>query len=74
MRLRAEISVPGTAWLSFEARPQPHNQTLLVKSNLFAPRGLWGALSWILLIPNPQPRLSVGAGDRLVRRHHLRVC
>jgi uncharacterized protein YbjT (DUF2867 family) len=51
MRLRAEMSVPGAAWMSFEARPQPNNKTLLVQSNLFAPRGLWGALSWILLIP-----------------------
>ena len=51
MRLRAEMSVPGTAWLAFDAQPLPKDKTLLVQTNLFAPRGLWGALSWILLIP-----------------------
>jgi hypothetical protein len=51
LRLRAEMNVPGTAWLAFEARPQPENGTLLVQTNLFAPKGLWGALSWMLLIP-----------------------
>jgi hypothetical protein len=51
MRLRAEMKVPGTAWLAFEARPLPTNETLLVQTNLFASRGLWGALSWTLLTP-----------------------
>ena len=51
LRLRAEMNVPGVAWLDFEARPQPNNNTLLVQSNLFAPRGLWGTLSWLLLMP-----------------------
>lgn len=47
------MKVPGTAWLAFEARPADAggNRSLLVQSNLFAPRGLWGVLSWLLLIP-----------------------
>jgi uncharacterized protein YbjT (DUF2867 family) len=50
LRLRAEMKVPGRAWLQFEARPAPEG-SLLVQTAFFAPRGLLGHLYWYLLYP-----------------------
>jgi uncharacterized protein YbjT (DUF2867 family)/uncharacterized protein YndB with AHSA1/START domain len=50
LRLRAEMKVPGRAWLEFEAQPETGG-TRLVQSALFAPRGLAGTLYWYLLYP-----------------------
>jgi len=50
LRLRAEMKVPGRAWLQFEARPH-QGRTLLSQTALFAPRGLWGLLYWYALYP-----------------------
>ncbi len=52
LRLRAEMKVPGRAWLQFESKPQPNHQTLRQQSALFAPTGLYGLLGWDLLYPN----------------------
>lgn len=49
--LRAEMRVPGRAWLRFEACPEEPGRTRLVQTALFAPRGLTGALYWYLLFP-----------------------
>jgi uncharacterized protein YbjT (DUF2867 family) len=46
MRLRAEMKVPGEAWLQFEARPLEDNRTLLVQTAFLAPKGLVGFLYW----------------------------
>ncbi|GAB4541244.1 MAG: SDR family oxidoreductase [Anaerolineae bacterium] len=51
LRLRAEMKVPGDAWLQFEAVPQTENETLLVQTAFFAPKGLTGFLYWYLLYP-----------------------
>lgn len=51
LRLRAEMKVPGRAWLQFEARPQTDGQTLLVQTAFFAPKGLSGLLYWYSLYP-----------------------
>lgn len=51
LRLRAEMKVPGRAWLQFESKPQPNQQTLLQQTALFAPKGLFGLLYWYLLYP-----------------------
>jgi uncharacterized protein YbjT (DUF2867 family) len=51
LRLRAEMKVPGDAWLQFEAKPHVEEETLLVQSAFFAPRGLFGFLYWYLLYP-----------------------
>lgn len=51
LRLRAEMKVPGRAWLQFESKPQPNNQTLLQQTALFAPKGLFGLLYWYGLYP-----------------------
>jgi len=51
IRLRAEMKVPGRAWLEFEARPEPHNKTLLLQTAFFEPKGLLGLLYWYALYP-----------------------
>jgi len=50
MRLRAEMRLPGKAWLQFESIPQD-GQTLLVVTAYFAPRGLFGFLYWYAMWP-----------------------
>ncbi|GAB4429160.1 MAG: SDR family oxidoreductase [Anaerolineae bacterium] len=51
LRLRAEMKVPGRAWLQFESVPQANGQTLLRQTALFAPKGLFGFLYWYALYP-----------------------
>jgi uncharacterized protein YbjT (DUF2867 family) len=51
MRLRAEMKVPGEAWLQFEARPTEEGKTLLVQTAFLAPKGLLGFLYWYGLYP-----------------------
>jgi uncharacterized protein YbjT (DUF2867 family)/uncharacterized protein YndB with AHSA1/START domain len=51
LRLRAEMKVPGKAWLQFEASPQDDGGTRLVQTAFFAPRGLAGWLYWYALYP-----------------------
>jgi uncharacterized protein YbjT (DUF2867 family) len=51
IRLRAEMVVPGEAWLQFEAKPLPGGQTQLVQTILMAPKGLMGFLYWYALYP-----------------------
>jgi hypothetical protein len=50
LRLRAEMKVPGRAWLEWQAMPEG-NGTRLVQTALFEPSGLWGALYWRALYP-----------------------
>ncbi len=50
LRLRAEMKVPGLAWLQFEAKPH-QEQTLLLQTAFFAPKGLFGWLYWYGLYP-----------------------
>jgi uncharacterized protein YbjT (DUF2867 family)/uncharacterized protein YndB with AHSA1/START domain len=51
IRLRAEMKVPGKAWLEFQSIPQPEGKTLLTQTAYFAPRGIFGFLYWYLLYP-----------------------
>jgi hypothetical protein len=51
LRLRAEMKVPGRAWLQFEAHPQPDQTTRVVQTAFFAPKGLSGVLYWYALFP-----------------------
>ncbi len=51
VRLRAEMKVPGKAWLEFQSIPQPDGGTLLTQTAYFAPRGLSGFLYWYGLYP-----------------------
>jgi hypothetical protein len=50
LRLRAEMKVPGRAWLEWQAMPEG-NGTRLVQTALFEPSGLWGAIYWKALYP-----------------------
>jgi uncharacterized protein YbjT (DUF2867 family) len=51
MRLRAEMKVPGLAWLQFEIIPQAGKKNLVVQTAFFEPKGLPGLLYWYLLYP-----------------------
>lgn len=51
LRLRAEMKVPGKAWLQWETVRTASGATQLVQTALFAPRGLSGTLYWYLLYP-----------------------
>ncbi len=51
LRLRAEMKVPGRAWLKFEAIPEANGGTLLTQTAYFAPKGLFGLLYWYVLYP-----------------------
>src|SRR5512145_138280 len=47
LRLRAEMKLPGKAWLEFESKPQAsRGKTLLSATAYFAPHGLSGFLYW----------------------------
>ncbi|MCB1023431.1 MAG: SDR family oxidoreductase [Acidobacteria bacterium] len=48
--LRAEMKVPGKAWLQFEAAPID-GKTQLIQTALFAPKGLLGFLYWYSFYP-----------------------
>lgn len=50
LRLRAEMKVPGEAWLQFETQPAAGG-TLLVQTAFFVPRGLAGLAYWYALLP-----------------------
>ena len=50
LRLRAEMKVPGRAWLQWEAVPE-EGGTRLVQTAIFEPIGLAGHLYWNLLYP-----------------------
>jgi uncharacterized protein YbjT (DUF2867 family) len=49
--MRAEMKVPGRAWLEFILVPQPDGQTLIRCCAWFEPLGLWGEFYWWLLYP-----------------------
>lgn len=50
LRLRAEMKVPGRAWLQFEVQTL-HGGSLLIQTSSFAPHGLAGRLYWYALYP-----------------------
>ncbi len=50
LRLRAEMKVPGKAWLEWTAEAEGDG-TRLVQTALFAPHGLPGALYWYAMAP-----------------------
>lgn len=51
LRLRAEMKLPGKAWLEFQAIKQEAQMTKLVQTAYFAPKGLFGLLYWYGLYP-----------------------
>lgn len=51
LRLRAEMKVPGRAWLQFEVKPEEQGHSTLTQTAYFASRGLSGLLYWYALYP-----------------------
>jgi uncharacterized protein YbjT (DUF2867 family) len=51
LRLRAEMKLPGKAWLEFQAIEQDRITTKLVQTAYFAPKGLLGLLYWYGIYP-----------------------
>jgi uncharacterized protein YndB with AHSA1/START domain len=50
VRLRAEMRVPGQAWLEWTMEPTATG-TRLVQRARFHPRGVWGRVYWYALLP-----------------------
>jgi len=50
LRLRAEMKVPGRAWLQFEVN-ETGGGSELRQTAIFDPRGLWGKAYWYALYP-----------------------
>ncbi|HEY1429227.1 MAG TPA: DUF2867 domain-containing protein, partial [Candidatus Tumulicola sp.] len=51
LRLRAEMKLPGHAWLEFVAEDIGSGRTKLTQTAFFEPRGLSGFLYWYLAVP-----------------------
>jgi hypothetical protein len=51
LRLRAEMKLPGNAWLQFETTPVAETESRLTQTAFFASKGLAGLLYWYLLYP-----------------------
>jgi uncharacterized protein YbjT (DUF2867 family) len=50
LRLRAEMRLPGDAWLQWQVEPDGSGSTV-VQQAVFVPRGLWGRLYWCAVAP-----------------------
>ncbi len=51
VRLRAEMKLPGKAWLQFEVRESGNGTTQLEQTAVFSPKGVAGLLYWYALYP-----------------------
>lgn len=51
LRLRAEMKLPGLAWLQFEALPEPNGGASLRQTAFFEPKGALGYLYWFGVMP-----------------------
>jgi uncharacterized protein YbjT (DUF2867 family) len=51
LRLRAEMKMPGKAWLQFEVKSREEGTSAFSLTAFFAPKGLAGLLYWYLLYP-----------------------
>ena len=51
LRLRAEMKVPGYAWLELHVQPGAHGGSLYRQRAVFIPRGLAGHLYWWMVAP-----------------------
>jgi uncharacterized protein YbjT (DUF2867 family) len=51
LRLRAEMKVPGRAWLQFQVEENDSQKSTLTQTAFFEPKGLWGFLYWYLIYP-----------------------
>jgi uncharacterized protein YbjT (DUF2867 family) len=67
VRLRAEMKLPGSAWLQFEAQPRDDQGALLIQTAFFEPRGVLGLIYWYGLYPVHQIIFS-GMARTIARR------
>ena len=67
LRLRAEMKVPGEAWLQFKVVPEAGGTVRLSQTAFFAPKGLLGWLYWYALYP-VHALIFSGLVDRIARR------
>lgn len=51
LRLRAEMKVPGRAWLEFTVEPRAGGGSRLIQRAVFFPSGLGGRLYWAAVFP-----------------------
>lgn len=51
LRLRAEMLLPGTAWLEFHLEPLPNGGTRVRQRARYAPRGVAGRAYWYAVAP-----------------------
>ena len=51
LRLRAEMKLPGRAWLEFRVKTRDTQTATLSQIAFFAPRGLWGVVYWYSIYP-----------------------
>ncbi len=51
LRLRAEMRLPGNAWLQFEAFQNEDGRSTLRQTAFFEPRGIFGYLYWFSVLP-----------------------
>ncbi len=77
LTLRAEMKVPGTAWIGWSVEPTDDGSRL-IQTAMFVPRGLLGRLYWWALLPFHAPifrtmahRMAAAAEQR--ERLQLRV-
>ena len=70
MRLRAEMKVPGDAWLQFESVPQEDGKTLLIVNAYFDVHGMSGLLYWYAMFPFHK-FIFDGLTNRLASRAHV---
>lgn len=68
--LRAEMKLPGTAWLEWTIEPTPGGSRLVQIAH-FAPRGVLGRLYWWVLLPLHAPLFGAMA-RRIARAAELR--
>jgi uncharacterized protein YbjT (DUF2867 family) len=67
LRLRAEMKVPGKAWLQFQVTPHGAQKSLLSQTAFFASKGLLGWAYWYALYPIHQVIFS-GLIDEIGKR------
>ena len=46
LRLRAEMKLPGKAWLQFEVEENENKKSTLTQTAFYEPKGLWGLIYW----------------------------
>ncbi|MEF8797432.1 MAG: SDR family oxidoreductase [Salinivenus sp.] len=71
LRLRAEMQLPGRAWLQFDVKAEDSGGTCITQSVFFEPKGLFGTIYWNAVRP-VQGALYAGQlrrlGDWIERR------